>query len=384
MTRAFAFKLFFLSEIIMAFTAIGVAALAALTSSSLWSMLILLPIWLFLLVNHKAGCRELKSIKFLDEAYKFSPVLATIEKWYFWAYSSFLTVGILCFLCLAPVFIDFPVLIVLSEAKQFEMAERIHSLDYSFGGVNRYPAAIIYTEAKKNMLSASDWQMLENVIVKVHGDASIQHGFWLRFRGNDSKNSVSDRRRSLLRAMECFGKLKDEASLLLSEINLAQFEAEHKNFDTATQILCQSLSKIELVSQKLSPEKETSILEALVEVHHELGNYGKEKALNRRLEQKRKLLHQSYLFGFGFLPFVERLVTITTVILGAIAIILSLIFGIVLEVSFWRNKRVLKFAKSMAEIEAALNFLIPVAMYKRKQALAEEYSLRLLEISEAK
>ncbi|MCW5824661.1 MAG: hypothetical protein KIT34_17820 [Cyanobacteria bacterium TGS_CYA1] len=384
MTRAFAFKLFFLSEIIMAFIAMGVAALAALTSSSLWSMLILLPIWLFLLVNHKAGCRELKSIKFLDEAYKFSPVLATIEKWYFWVYSSFLTVGILGFLCLAPVLVDLPVVFMLIEAKQFELAERVHSLDYSFGGVNRYPAGLIYTAAKKKKLSVHDLQILENAIVKVHGDASIQYGLWLRFRGNDSKNSISDRRQSLLRAVECFGKLQDEASLLLSEIDLAQFEAEHKNFDTASQILSQSLSKIELISQSLSLEKEVSILEALVQVHHELGNFGIEKALNRRLEQKSNLLHQSYLFGFGYLPVFERIVTASVFVVGAVAISFSLIFGIVLELLFWRNKRVLKFSKSTAEIEAALNFLIPVAMYKRKQALAEEYSLRLLEISEAK
>lgn len=384
MTRLLNFKLAYIVTAQIFFLLFGLSVFVTIISGEYWALLVfpcLLLIWVVLPVCMLR--RDLLVLPYLRDIEAVSPLFAWAGSYYSLAYALFQIGAIFAFAAMSPLFIEIPVSFALSAVGQYELAERIHRLDGSYE-INRCPVAIILNGAKLKGLK-HDSSKQEKAILTVYGNDSTQLGFWYLGKvDEEALANVSERRKLLTQARDCFKRAGKKVYCLQLCLRLAELEAEQKNIQASNTILNENKIELETIFQdpSFSLENQVSILSSLSDVYTKLGKSDKSKSLSKIKEVKETELEKSYLFGLGHLPFTERIATGKVLLLSVIMLPFSIFYGIVGETLFWRNKRILRKSRDPKKLMDALHILIPIALYKRKRDLADDYSRRLLDLAE--
>lgn len=378
MTREFSFKLATIGIVLMTLIGVSLSIWMSIFSGNAWNLLLVLAsisLWTFTM---KVGLkRELRIIGFIREAIAYSPGLALAERFYFYSYSLFLLFAIGGMVIFAPIFIDIPVSYGLSRLGFHEMAERVHSLDYAWDGINQYPFAVMAKGFPTNFHKFDLWK-LEDAVLKVHGEKSVQYAYWLMNIGNDEKiKDLSIRKNALKRAIKISDSIGKVQSSILAKSILAEMEAESKNFSVAQNLASEISSTIDAPNSKYREER---ILSNLASTYHFLGFNVKAKALDFEVGKLSAKRERGYLLNLGYLPLLERTATLVVLVASFVAMFFCLIYAVTYEFLFWKNEKIARTSRNCQELVAALNLLIPLSLAKRKQKLADEYSQRLVEL----
>ncbi len=378
MTREFSFKLATIGTILLAFMCVSFSQFLSIFMGKIWP-LFLIPIFILLAIFAIKVLlkREFQVLKYFKQAEVLSPLLATVEKYYFYSYASFEIITIAGFLIFTPILIDIPVSYGLARLGFHELAERFHSLDYAWDGINKCPFAVM-AKGFPATFHKFDVQKLENAVLKVYGENSIQYGFWLTSIGNDEKfTDLSARKCAISRAIKVFDAIGEVQESLLAKSSLAEMEAKSKNFAAAQKLASEIALTVDLPRSKCRDER---LIANLASTYQLLGVKEKAKALEFEVGKLSANRERGYLLHMGYLPLTERIATLVVLVANLVGMFFCLIYGFTYEYLFWKNKRIARTSRNSEELISALKLLVPLSLAKRKQKLADEYSQRLLDL----
>ncbi len=329
--------------------------------------------------------KEKKLLPFLRQAELFSPALRKAEPLYFYSYSAFQISAICAFLAFVPLFMDIPISCLLAKLGHYELAERVHSLDFAWGGINRVPLEAGTQTLDLNQ-KISGRKKQEEAIIKVYGANSVQFGLWQMKLGHAcSRKTEIEKKKEFYRKAIVLLNVPSEADERLSlKSLLAILEAESGNKKTA-KILVSKISDELGARDKdgllLKDKIHSTVFEGMYKAYNLIGEHKSEKEYQKLYDLRRKDEERNYLL-FGYLPPVERFVFRLCFGLGLIGSFFNLVNMAIFYFLYWKNTGIVNRSRNPQELIQALQLLIPIALYRRKRDLADEYSKRLVELME--
>lgn len=380
MTRYFAFRLVYLELVLMLCNCIGISYLTAKfsdNSDQFGITAILVFLIGFGLYRFLRG--QEKDVLYFQQMNAICPTLARFERVHFYFYSAFSIAAITLTLKWSYTTCVLPISLKLASYQQFELAERIHTLDNNFSGKIRNRAATSVALNRNWIQGVPDVNSARRAISTVYGAESQQTADFERSLAVSlfHNKQYSEAEVCIARSVNLYNQLNLKTETIATLATQAYHLA--KKGDNA-QAHALELKLLTTINQLPLCEDKVNLLTDLADVANLLGQGELEKSLLHTSKICAKEVEKKQLKSNSLES--EEPYFMLVGIFGGLALSALTFNFIAFQYFCFKYRRVLRHSRQIEQQVHALLFLIPAALSMNKKLVAQEYSIKLVELSE--
>lgn len=380
MTRYFAFKLVYLELVLMLCNCIGISYVTAKFSDNSYQFgitaILVFPIGFAL---YRLLCGQEKFMLYFQQMNEICPALAKFERVHFYTYSAFLIAAITLTLKWSYTTCVLPISLELASHQQFELAERIHTLDYNFSGNIRDRAVTSIALTGNWIQGIPDVNSARRAISTVYGAESQQTADFERSLAVSlfHNKQYSEVEVCIARSVNLYNKLNLKTEAIATLATQAFYLAKRGDKANARALEMKLLTKI---NQLPLCKDKVNLLADLADVANLLGQSELEKSLLHTSKSFAKEVEKKHLKSNSLES--EEPYFMLVGIFGGLGLSALTFNFIAFQYFCWKSRRVLRYSRQIEEQVHALLFLIPAALSMNRKLVAQEYSIKLVELSE--
>ncbi len=272
-----------------------------------------------------------------------------------------------------------PISIALASNQQLQLAERIHAIDSGLGGLYKrraITAIVLHPKIPQKQIDLNEGQ---KIVTALYGLQSEQAADFERTRAGVYFNSkkYDEATAGLDRSSEMFDQLGMKAEALSTQeakVTVLWKCGDKEGSLNLLSNIVQQLDQLPLSSAKIE------LIDNLIETAKKMRHFEIVKTLpvlSRQLKSEAKQNHlSSDVFEFD-LPYIYFAgVTLAAAIFSAMSSLMATYY------LRSKNKKILSSSTNPEEQKQALNFLIPASLVLNDKKSADQYSQRLLNLSD--